>query len=150
MHLPLRIFAFFAINKEFCCNEVKRSMISQSMRFLLVGVYNTVVGYLLFYLIEFALGNFVHYLGILILSYVLSLTHAYLGQRFIVFRSKALWFHEYLRFLMVNLAGMAINGLLLVLFVECGVPVMRAQAISIITVTLISYIGHQKFSFKSS
>lgn len=124
-------------------------MISRSIRYLLVGTYNAAVGYLFFFLINFAIGNLVHYLVVLILSYILSLTHAYLGQRWIVFCSKAPWFQEYLRFLMVNLSGMVVNALLLILFVEYGVRLMIAQAISVVIVTILSYVGHRKFSFRS-
>lgn len=122
---------------------------SRTVRYLLIGLYNTVVGYLLFVLVNHVLGNITHYLVILGVSFILSLTHAYIGQRFIVFRSDAPWIQEYFRFFIVNLSGMAGNVLLLTLFVESGMELMLAQAISVVIVTVFSYFGHRYFSFKS-
>lgn len=123
---------------------------SHSFRYVLIGLYNTIVGYLLFGLVNYVLGSFTHYLVIFGVSFILSLTHAYVGQRYIVFRSTAPWRREYLRFLIVNLTGMAGNALLLVVFVESGMGLMVAQAISVLIVTVFSYFGHRHFSFRSS
>lgn len=122
----------------------------RTVRYLLIGFYNTVVGYLLFVLVNYILGNVAHYLVILGVSFILSLTHAYIGQRCIVFRSTSPWWREYFRFFLVNLVGMAGNALLLVLFVESGVELMVAQAISVLVVTVLSYFGHRFFSFRSA
>ena len=80
---------------------------------------------------------------------MLSLTHAYIGQRWLVFRSTAPWGREYVRFFLVNLSGLASNALLLFIFVESGMGLMVAQAVSVVIVTAISYFGHRNFSFKS-
>ena len=125
-------------------------MISRSLRYLLVGSYNAGVGYLIFYLINYALGHILHYLAILVISYFLSLTHAYVGQRWVVFRSTAQWKSEYFRFLLVNISGMVGNGLLLVIFVEWGFRLMVAQGISVIIITVCSYFGHRHFSFRTT
>lgn len=125
-------------------------MVSSSVRYLLVGTYNAGVGYLIFYFINSAFGDALHYLVVLVTSYFFSLTHAYIGQRCIVFRSTAPWWREYLRFFSVNLIGMAGNALLLVAFVESGVELMVAQAISVLIVTVLSYFGHRFFSFRSA
>jgi len=45
---------------------------------------------------------------------------------------------------------MAGNALLLVVFVESGMGLMVAQAISVLIVTVFSYFGHRHFSFRSS
>lgn len=125
-------------------------MISCSQRYLLVGTYNAGVGFLIFYLINYAFSHIIHYMAVFVISYLLSLTHAYIGQRWIVFRSSAQWRSEYLRFLLVNLSGMAGNAMLLILFVESGLGLMVAQAISVVIVTAFSYFGHRYFSFRSA
>lgn len=123
---------------------------TRTVRYLLIGLYNTAVGYLLFGLINYFLGDVAHYLVILAVSFILSLTHAYIGQRCIVFRSTAPWGREYLRFFLVNLSGVAGNAVLLIIFVETGMGLMIAQAFSVLIVTVLSYIGHSKFSFRSA
>jgi len=124
-------------------------MISCSLRYLFVGTYNAGIGYLIFYLINYAFGRIFHYLAILLISYLLSLTHAYIGQRWLVFRSTSQWKSEYLRFLLVNLSAMVVNALLLILFVESGMGLMVAQAISVLIVTVLSFFGHRCFSFRT-
>jgi len=124
-------------------------MNSRTVRYVLVGIYNTAVGYLIFYLVNLLLGRQLHYLAILVISYLISVTHAYIGQRYVVFHSSAKWAGEYLRFFMVNLSGLGGNMLLLSCFVELGIPVMAAQAISVLIITALSYFGHRYFSFKT-
>lgn len=121
----------------------------RAVPYLLVGGYNTVVGYLLFFLTNYFLKDNVHYLGILGISFMLSLTHAYVGQRWIVFRSSAPWPGEYFRFFLVNLSGLAGNAVLLVVFVEAGIGLMISQALSVVIVAIVSYFGHRHFSFRS-
>lgn len=123
---------------------------SRIIRYLLIGLYNTIVGYFLFWLVNYVLANVVHYLVILCVSFMLSLTHAYIGQRYIVFRSTEHWWKEYFRFFSVNLSGLIINAFLLALFVESGIDLMVSQAISMLIVAIISYYGHRYFSFKAS
>lgn len=123
-------------------------MIPRSMRYLLVGTYNAGVGYLFFYLINYFFGGVLHYLAVLVVSYFLSIIHAYIGQRLLVFRSTSDWRGECLRFFMVNLSAMAGNGLLLILLVEWGMGLLVAQAISVVFVTVLSYFGHRHFSFR--
>lgn len=118
------------------------------LRYLIIGLYNTLVGYLIFYLVNRVLGSVAHYLVTLGITYLFSITHAYLGQRYIVFRSTAPWRQEYWRFFLVNLGGMMGNALVLSLFVESGVEVMPAQAASVVIITALTYLGHRYFSFR--
>ena len=123
-------------------------MIPRSVRYVFIGIYNAAIGYFIFYLINSKFGDNLHYLAVLAISYLLSLTHAYIGQRWIVFRSRGHWGMEYFRFFLVNLLGMTGNALLLMIFVESGIDLMLAQAVSVTIVTALSYFGHHYFSFK--
>lgn len=122
---------------------------SFAVRYLIIGLYNTAIGYLIFFLINHYLGNFAHYLIILGVSFLFSLTHAFIGQRFVVFRSNEPWIKEYLRFFLVNISGMVGNVILLTIFVEIGFELLLSQAISVLIVAIFSYFGHRYFSFKS-
>lgn len=123
---------------------------SQSVRYVFVGLYNTVVGYFVFWLISCLLDGKAHYLFILGVSFFISLTHAYILQKFFVFRSSGKWLSEYIRFFSVNISGVAVNAFLLTVFVESGLDLMVSQAIATLAVTALSYFGHRKFSFRSS
>ena len=116
-------------------------------RYLLVGGYNAIIGYVIFLLIYQFFGQDEHYIIALTISYILSVTHAYWMQRIFVFRSKSNVTGEYGRFFLVNLIGFLLNIVMLSILVELGLDVKIAQAIALSLTILISYIGHKKFSF---
>lgn len=118
-------------------------------KFLFVGGYNTVIGYLLFITLNQILGENWHYLMILAVSYILSVTHAYWMQRLLVFQSKGAVFDEYKRFFIVNLTGLGINAVLLTLLIKFELKIDIAQAIAVLVTTAISYLGHKNFSFRT-
>ncbi len=118
------------------------------LRFLLIGAYNTVIGYMVFLALNWFFNKWFHYLMILIFSYILSVTHAYLTQRFLVFKSKGAIFYEYRKFFIVNLFGLGVNAVMLTLFIRLGFKVEIAQAIAVLIATIISYVGHKNFSFR--
>lgn len=117
-------------------------------RFLLVGAYNTIVGYAIFLLLHMVFLENFHYLFILIISYVFSVSHAYFTQRILVFKSRNAIFNEYWRFFIVNLSGLMVNALILSLLIEFGLIVEISQAIAILLTTILSYLGHKNFSFR--
>lgn len=122
-------------------------------RFIIVGIYNTLMGYVIFIGLNFVFSRLAfHYLIILIMSYVLSVTHAYISQRFFVFKSKGRITGEYSRFFLVNLIALGLNALILRWLMESKIlnfdlKVEVAQAIALGLVTMISFWGHKFFSF---
>jgi len=119
------------------------------LRFLLIGIYNTVIGYAVFLALNWLFGRWLHYLLVLVMSYVFSVTHAYWMQRIFVFESKKAIFFEYGRFFIINLLGLGVNAVILALFVEFGFKIELAQAIAVSIATIVSYAGHRNFSFRS-
>lgn len=122
-------------------------------RFIIVGIYNTIMGYLIFVGLNFVLSKMdFHYLVILTISYIFSVTHAYVTQRIVVFRSKGKVTGEYPRFFLVNLLALGVNAILLhglmqskTFGFDLGVEI--SQAIALGMVTMISFWGHKFFSF---
>lgn len=117
-------------------------------KFLLVGIYNTIVGYIIFLTLNLSFCKDFHYITILISSYIFSVSHAYLMQRILVFQSKNAIYSEYWRFFIVNLTGLGINIVFLSLLVGLGLRIEISQAIAIFLTTVISYFGHKNFSFR--
>ena len=62
----------------------------EQVLYLVVGGWNTVFGYAVWALMQFLLGGFLHYLVIVVLSWPIAVLNAYLGYRYIVFRSRGL------------------------------------------------------------
>jgi putative flippase GtrA len=120
---------------------------SQFIKFLLVGGYNTVVGYACFAFLFFLLPK-VHYLLIALISNFISILNAFIAYKYIVFKTKGNHFKEYLKFNFVYLWAFLINLVLLLFLVEiCRIHPLLAQAMTIGVTAVISYHGHRNFSF---
>ena len=125
----------------------------QRVRFLAVGVTNTVVGYLVFS--AFTLWVFADvYLGYLLslaLSYVVGITLAFVLYRRFVFPVRGHLLRDFARFVSVYLVAIGINAASLPLLVEfVRVPPLCAQLMILVVTTLLSFFGHKKFSFRRS
>lgn len=121
----------------------------QKIRYLIIGGWNTVFGYGVFAALYFWLEGLIHYLIILSISYVLSITNAYIGYKLFVFRTRGNILREYLRFYVVYGAAFLVNLATLPLFVEIlKLNMYVAQAIVTIITILGSYVLHKNFSFK--
>ena len=60
----------------------------EQLLYLVVGGWNTVFGYGVWALLQYLLGDHLHYLVVIVLSWPFAVLNAYLGYRYIVFRSR--------------------------------------------------------------
>lgn len=121
----------------------------QKLRYLIIGGWNTVFGYGIFAGLYFWLEGFIHYLVILSISYVLSITNAYIGYKLFVFKTRGNILREYFRFYLVYGVSFIFNLATLPLFVETlRFNMYVAQAIVTLITILGSYLLHKNFSFK--
>ena len=121
---------------------------SQKFRFLLVGVTNTVFGYLLFAGLLLAVGE-ESYVFASVISHLAATTLSFGLNRTYVFGSRNRVVAEYLRFQVTYTLILALNLALLIVFVEfLRWPVLVAQAVCICFVAVSSYLGHKYFSFR--
>ena len=122
----------------------------RTARFLAVGGYNAAFGYVVFVALYYWIGDTVHYNIVLLISYLISTTNSYLLQRRFVFSSKERGLGEFVRFNLVNLAGMLVNMGFLTLAVTYVTPnVALAQAVALVVTILFLYAGHSLFSFRT-
>lgn len=122
---------------------------SKVARFLVVGAYNTLFGYVVFVALYYWLRDEVHYNVVLFISYIISVTNSYLLQRRFVFGGGSRPMREFIRFNVVNFAAMLLNMGLLSLAVEFVTPnVAIAQALAVVVTTAFIYAGHTLFSFR--
>lgn len=121
---------------------------SRKLRFLIVGGWNTLFGYLAFYVLYLLTADRLHYLVIAVIAHFVAVIQSYAMQRRMVFRSAAPIVGEFLRF-NASLAGTLLFGLLamylLVETVALSPPI--AQAIVILTSVILSYVLHSRVSF---
>ena len=136
---------------------------SEVLRYLLVGVWNTVFAYILYSSFVFLYGHFLPqrylYLTVVIASISgkpIGITMAFLCYKHFVFRTQGNYLGEWLRCFAVYGVGMLPElialPLLTHLFLRFSLtqhpaPYLAGAVITVFTATL-SYFGHKKFSFR--
>ena len=122
-----------------------------------MGAWNTLFGYLVFIALDTALSHivskrYVAYMSALILGNVIAIVNAYIFHKTITFKSATKGkgtVLEFTRFCMTYLVTFCVSLILLPLIVELGGIVPKtAGALVILLCTVISYLGHSRFSFK--
>ncbi|WP_442951591.1 GtrA family protein [Paenibacillus sp. GYB004] len=123
-------------------------MIQQSMKFVLVGVTNTIISYLVFIGCNLLVDN---YLVSLLISYIIGVVNSYFLNKNWTFRTpKTRNLSTIIKFITVYLCTFLVNLIILILLVDfLYFSASLSQAISLIITTMISFIGHKYWSFKN-
>jgi putative flippase GtrA len=122
----------------------------ERVRFLVVGGFNTALGYAIFAVLFLWAGSTIGYLACLYVQYAISVPLAFVLHRTITFRAQAdgRVVVDFLRFCVVYLISLAVNTLALPVLVELvHLPPLAAQAIVVAVSTAFTYFGHKLFSF---
>jgi dolichol-phosphate mannosyltransferase len=94
-------------------------------------------------------GN-LHYLAAAVCSFLVAVANNYLWNRLWTFRGERGHFaYQGLRFLVVSALALGVNLLVLEGLVSLGVGKIWAQAIAIVVVTPLNFVGNKLWSFKS-
>ena len=139
--------------KDWCTKMIKKMFKSiikltkkKEIRFLIVGVLNTIVGYALYALF---LSMDFHYLLANTIATILAVIHSYLWHRFYTFRSNDKAVKEIIRFASVYLVSYIVGMITLTIFKQTlHINVYVAGLLNTFILTIISYVGHNNFSFK--
>lgn len=120
----------------------------EQVLYLAVGGWNTLFGYAVFATLYYLVGDVVGYGVVIVVSYVVAILNAYVGYRYVAFRSHGSVLHELPRFSVVYLATMVVN----LVFFPIALQVLPAspylvQAVFMFGVVVVSYLGHRYFSF---
>jgi putative flippase GtrA len=127
-------------------------------RFILVGAWNTIFGYGAFLLLETLFSrlfpaNPLSYMAAMVSSNVIAVLNAFLFHKYITFRSRVrdvAVFAEFIRFSSTYLLTFLLSLFLLPAFIEIlGLSTRVAGALVILVCTIVSYIGHSRFSFRN-
>lgn len=122
---------------------------NRKIRFLIVGGWNTVFGYLCFYVLYHLTADHLHYLVITALAHFINIIQAYVMHRGLVFRSAARIVDEFLRFNASYVATFVFGLLAMFLLVDgFGISPLLAQAIVILINVVLSYVLHSRVSFR--
>ena len=120
----------------------------EQLLYLVVGGWNTVFGYVAWALLQYLLGDHLHYLVVVVLSWPIAVLNAYLGYRYVVFRSRASVFRELPRFSLVYLVTLLVNLVLLPIALRVTpFNIYVVQALLTGVVVICSYLAHKYYSF---
>ena len=119
------------------------------IRYLVVGIWNTVVGYSLYTLWIFLLSQS-QYLLALVLSTIFAGIHSYYTQRKFVWKSKSEIKSEISKFFVVFITQFALNFILLYVLVEHQGfnPILSQYALGIVII-ISTYFVNKKWTFSS-
>lgn len=122
----------------------------RQIRYVIIGLWNTVFSYAAFILIYYLTVDSLHYMVVLVLSQIVGLTNAYICYKVFVFKTRGNIIREYFRFYIVYGTTFIVNLALIALFVELLEfnPVI-SQGIIAFVVVVMAYVGHSRFSFKA-
>jgi len=128
-------------------------------RYLIVGACNTAFGYGVFAALTYLLTGLIPaaYIAAGVFGSLASITFAFFGYKFLVFRTKGNYLREYLRCFLVYGAGALVNLALLPVLVTglryfLARPALApylAGAILTCGTVIFSFIGHKHFSFRT-
>lgn len=118
-------------------------------RYLLAGLWNTAFSYVLVILLYEWLHVYLHTMIIGAVATVINVAQSFLVHKIFVFKTKGHWFQEIGKSYVVYGFVSAFGILLLWLLVDIvGLMIYLSQAVIMLTLAVISYIGHLKFTFR--
>jgi putative flippase GtrA len=118
----------------------------QLLKFCLVGVSGYAVNLAVFALLVNGLD--VHYIPAAICSFLVAVTNNYTWNRLWTFRAqRGHYGYQGMRFLVVSTLALVANLVVLQLYIEAGLDEVAAQAIAIVLVTPVNFVGNKLWSF---
>jgi putative flippase GtrA len=132
----------------------------QFARYLVVGLWNTLFGYVSFAALTAAFTPVIpySYVAASVLSSLLSITIAFLGYKFFVFKTKGNYLREWTRCVVIYSGSILIGVILLPILVGVirhttayyrAAPYIAGAVLTAFGV-IYSFFGHKKYSFRSS
>lgn len=148
---PLKLEAQFEVDsKVFRVPRlgVQRFVAPQHLRFVVVGISNTVLGYLLFAALLAILGEGLYVL-VGVLSHLVVSTASFWLNRAYVFGPGGRVFSDYAKFQVTSTGILVAYLVLLVALVEgLGLAALFAQIFCAGFVAFLGYLGHKFFTFR--
>ena len=116
------------------------------IKFISVGLLNTLVTYITFYLL-LSLG--INYKVAATVGYILGILNSYIWNKYWTFKSKKTIKVEFAKFIIVYLFSYIVNIITLTIFVEIFDMIPEiGEIFGISLATIISYLGLKYYSFK--
>ncbi|MDR0484891.1 MAG: GtrA family protein [Alphaproteobacteria bacterium] len=121
----------------------------QFIRFIIVGGYNTVFGWLVFSLFYYLWGNNLHYAIILIFAFIVGILNNFILFKIFVFKTKGNWLQEGVSTYISYAFLYPVNYLILFITINMyGMSAYMGQGIAVIIMPIITYFVLKIFAFK--
>jgi len=123
---------------------------SKPVKFILVGLWNTAIGYITFIALELLFRRQgTHYLVALVLSQIMIIANAYFCYKFWVFKTSEVSWAEPSRFGLIYGLNFLANLFLLPIFVNIAkmTPIM-GQGVVVVILASANYFAHNYFTFR--
>ena len=124
----------------------KRKNWEQLLKFCVVGASGYAVNLSVFSLLVLVFG--MHYIPAAVCSFLVAVTNNYTWNRLWTFRSQRGGVaYQGMRFLVVSALALCANVLILHALVTTGLVEVAAQAVAIVLVTPVNFVGNKLWSF---
>jgi putative flippase GtrA len=142
--------------------SITRLWRDQRVRFLVVGAFNTAISIPVSWSIFFFLAKLLHLDQRLIaeittvIATILNITIAFVGYKFVVFRTRGNYLPEYLRFYIVyaipTICGLVLLPVLMTVLQHRfgNYTFYIAQGFLTAVTIIISYVGHKRITFRQT
>jgi putative flippase GtrA len=123
------------------------------MRFLVVGVWNTLFGIMMLWVLDRTIpydpDSMLQKQLVLTLNWVINVTHNFFTFKLIVFRTRGNWIAEYLRMYVTYTVTFVVQSVITLTVSQVfGLSVFWASLPAIAVVVVMSYLGHRHFTFR--
>ncbi len=123
--------------------------ISEPLRYLMVGGFNTILSLALFSFFYLILDNHLNYLIISIIVHFISVLNSTITFRYLVFKAKGNFWRYYIKTNISYLLYLALNlALLYILCNKLNIYPIYASVINVCLLTPLFFFIHKFFSFK--
>ena len=122
----------------------------RELRYLLAGAWNTIFSYFLVILLYEWMQDYLHIVIIGTVATVINVAQSFLAHKIFVFRTKGYWLKELGKSYVVYGVASVIGIFILWLLVDVvGLTIYLAQALIMVSLAIVSYFGHLKFTFRN-
>jgi putative flippase GtrA len=124
--------------------------LTQPIRFTLLSIYNTLLGYMIFAVLTYAFKNYLWVWVILLIATVIGTAHNFVLLKIFVFQTKGHWINECFKNYYLCILIYVLNTILIYIFIDfLSFNIYIAQVFCSIILTIINYFVMKYFAFKS-
>ena len=121
--------------------------LNDKIRFFIIGCVNAAISYFIFVICLLLLGDDLRQLCVA-LQWIISSVFSYLNQKFFVFGTKGNYFSEYVKCCSTWFVSYILNVIILEILIKyCIKNVLISQFVSLLVVSVITYILFKYFAF---